>query len=135
MDDARLFVTEFDCLRLNRLIHQHLIKHDDPRLHRLHEELREAEIVSPEAIDPDVITMNSVVVLRDCDSGAEERVRLIFPSQPHEDEKGVSILSPLGAALLGNRKGAVLMVDSPADRSYQIKDIVYQPEAAGNFDL
>src|SRR4051794_39943035 len=97
----------------------------------LEQELDRAEVVSPEAIPRDVVTMNSEVRLEDLDSGEIQRYRLVFPNQFRWDNS-VSVLAPIGTALLGYRVGDVIEWRVPKGvRRLRVLEILYQPEAAG----
>ena len=100
-------------------------------LEMLEQELDRAEVVSPEAIPPDVVTMNSDVRLEDLDSGAIQRYKLVFPNQ-FRSEDSLSVLAPIGTAMLGYRVGDVIEWPVPKGiRRLKILKVIYQPEAAG----
>ncbi|HEY6881190.1 MAG TPA: nucleoside diphosphate kinase regulator [Polyangiales bacterium] len=99
-------------------------------------ELARAEVVAPERVPGDVITMNSWVELRDLATSTRFWVRLVFPGTGDTQENGVPVLSPLGIALLGCRAGQVLQWDTEAgSRRLSIDSVTYQPEAAGDFHV
>lgn len=128
----RIFITEPDCTKLRGLIagRRRGSESDLAYLEMLEEELDRAEIVEAHAIPPDVITMHSEVVLRDLDSGEERTYRLIFPNDP-KTENTLSILAPIGTALLGYRVGAVIEWPVPRGmRRFEVLKIGYQPESS-----
>jgi regulator of nucleoside diphosphate kinase len=97
----------------------------------LEEELDRAEVVRPEAIPHDVVTMNSEVRLQDMDSGSVQRYKLVFPNQFRCDNS-VSVLAPIGTAMLGYRVGDVIEWRVPKGiRRLKVLKVIYQPEAAG----
>lgn len=98
----------------------------------LQTELDRAEILPPEKMPSDVVTMNSVVVFKIEQTGAEFERTLCYPSQTSENS--VSVLAPVGMALLGLRIGQTIEWPGPDGRSLQvtITDIRYQPERAGD---
>jgi regulator of nucleoside diphosphate kinase len=101
----------------------------------LEEELAQAEVVNPEDIPQDVITMRSKVRLKDLKSGQIVMYSLVFPSEANSNEGQISVLAPIGTALLGNRSGDVVESRVPSGlRRLKVKEIVYQPEAAGNYN-
>jgi regulator of nucleoside diphosphate kinase len=103
-------------------------------LDQLEEELAQAEVVNPEDIPQDVITMRSKVRLKDLKSGQTVMYSLVFPSEANSNEGDISVLAPVGTALLGNRSGDVVESRVPSGlRRLKVKEIVYQPEAAGNY--
>ncbi len=93
------------------------------------EELSRAEYCDRDSLPPDVVTMMSDVVFRDEDTGEEHRVRLVYPRDADMAQGRVSVLTPVGAALIGMRRGST--IDWP-DRAgginrYTIVEVI-QPE-------
>ncbi len=128
-----IYITDADSERLRRLIaglrDSNGAKHE--HLEVLEQELDRAEVVAPDAIPPDVVTMNSEVRLEDLDSGEVQRYRLVFPNQFRSDNS-VSVLAPIGTAMLGYRVGDVIEWRVPKGmRRLKVLEVVYQPEAAG----
>jgi regulator of nucleoside diphosphate kinase len=134
-----IYITKTDRERLGNLIQ--LVRSQDDRAHlsyvnRLEEELEEAEIVAPEAIPPDVVTMRSKVKLKDLDTDEERVYSIVFPTEANSDEGKISILAPLATALLGYRRGDMVEFQAPSRvRRLKIEEILYQPESSGDFDL
>jgi len=86
-------------------------------------------------IPADVITMRSKVSLKDLKSGQTVMYSLVFPSEANSNEGRISVLAPIGTALLGNRSGDVVESRVPSGlRRLKVKEILYQPEAAGNYN-
>jgi len=96
-------------------------------------ELDRAEVVEPAAVPADVVTMNSVVTFMDEGVGEELTVSLVYPSAVRADGT-VSILAPVGSALLGLTRGQQIDWPTPdgQQRRLRVLDIAYQPEAAGD---
>ena len=94
-------------------------------------------IVPSAEIPADVVTMNSRVVFRELETGEETEATLVYPSQADVNQRRISILAPVGAALLGLSAGDEIQWPLPSGkkRTYKIISILYQPEAAGNYDL
>jgi regulator of nucleoside diphosphate kinase len=129
----RIYITGADCEELRRLIARRRggSSVDLEYLDFIEQELDRAEIVERKAIPRDVITMNSEVRLKDLDSGEIKAYRLIFPTQSRTDNS-VSVLAPIGTAMLGYRKGAIIKWPVPKGvRRLKVLEVVYQPEAAG----
>ena len=136
MEKRTIYITEFDLDRLDSLIStSNLGKLDKQHLLELKAELDRAEIVSPQEIPADVITMISQVRLHDLDSGEEMIYTIVFPHEANIQKNKVSILAPVGVALLGYRLGDVVEWPMPGGkiRRLEIQDILYQPEAAGDY--
>ena len=129
----RIYITGDDSKRLRRLIagRRGANSLDHEYLDMLEQELDRAEVVEPEAIPRDVVTMNSEVRLRDMDSGETRVYRLVFPTQSRT-ENSISVLAPIGTAILGYRVGDVIEWRVPKGmRRLKVLEIIYQPEAAG----
>lgn len=137
--ESTIYMTETDHQRLLTLLDQ-AVGAPDLRLRgdlrRLAQGVREARIVKPEAIPPDVVTMNSEVVVRDPDSGETDTWVITFPNEADVSRQRISVLSPLGSALLGRRKGETVEWSTGVGTGrVVITDITFQPEASGRFDL
>src|SRR5690606_11479742 len=105
-------------------------------LAKLQAELDRAVVVASEDVADDVITMNSTVVLVDLDTQEEETYTLVFPEDADISQGKISILAPIGTALLGYEVGDVIEWDVPAGkRRLRVAEITYQPEAAGDYHL
>jgi regulator of nucleoside diphosphate kinase len=131
-------ITEFDLQRLNKLIEeaQHTEYRGSEYLARLQAELARAQVVTPQAISHETITMNSKVVLIDLATQEEETYTLVFPENADIGQGKISILAPIGTAMLGYGIGDVFEWEVPAGkRKLKVKQIVYQPEAAGDYHL
>ncbi|HBA52979.1 nucleoside diphosphate kinase regulator [Syntrophorhabdus aromaticivorans] len=130
-----LYITQADMERLRSLIEIGSVQ-DGAYLQSLEEELDHARIVLPEKIPSDVITMNSTVRLQDLDTGEEKIYTLVFPGKTEAGQNPISILAPVGTALIGYREGDVIEWDVPAGtRRLKVLEVVYQPERAGEHDL
>lgn len=102
----------------------------------LEAELDRAVVVEQRAVPPDVITMNSQVVYEDCATGARRDVQLVYPADADASRGRVSVMAPVGSALLGLRVGQEIAWQVPAGmRCLRVVELRYQPEAAGHFHL
>ncbi|MGD9782271.1 MAG: nucleoside diphosphate kinase regulator [Kiritimatiellia bacterium] len=138
MSNRRIFITRQDRERLTFMLDEALAgQHRDAAfLKELARELAIAEIVEPQDVPADVVTMNSRVVVRDVESGENSEYTLAFPDQADVAQGRLSVVSPIGTAILGYPKGATITWQTPGGpRQIQIVDIPYQPEAAGDFHL
>ena len=125
-----LYVTNADFDRLQLLIEsQHVTVFEKEYLGMLEKELSRAQVVEPEAIPPDVVAVNSEVLLRDLDSGDTRIYKLVLPAQARA-ENSISILTPLGAAMLGYRVGDIIELPVPSGVwRLKVLDVLFQPEA------
>ena len=137
MKKRTIYLTEFDFERLSALIKGANRKNRDKlHLQELAEELQQGEVVSPTEIPKDVITMNSQVRLKDLDSGEEVIYWLVFPHAADINHQKISILAPIGTALIGYRAGDIIEWNVPAGlKRLKVEEILYQPEAAGDYHL
>jgi len=138
MSERIIQITELDRKRLIDLIvdAQSGEYRKSVYLENLRGELERAQIVAPQEIPGDVITMNSTVALTDLDIGEEETYTLVYPENADTTQGKVSILAPVGTAMLGYRVGDVFEWEVPAGkRRLKVTKIHYQPEASGNYDL
>ncbi len=138
MKKRTIYITESDKRRLEELLLVAGDKDGGARedLAALAAELAKAKIVSAREVPANVVTMNSKVLLQDVDTGAEMNYALVFPGEADIAAGAISVLAPVGTAILGYAKGAVIEWPVPSGvRRLLIKDILYQPEAAGDFHL
>jgi regulator of nucleoside diphosphate kinase len=96
-----IIITTTDLEKLRPLLDQH----DSPAAELLDAELHRARIVEPDRVPADVVTMNSEVVYEDCETSATRTVRVVFPKDADANQNRISVLAPIGSALLGLRVG------------------------------
>lgn len=138
VQQRQIVITEFDLERLQGLVEemQDQPSRDNRYLDELSEELLRAEVVSPQDIPPQVITMNSRVRLQDLNTKAGLEYTLVFPADANLEQGRISVLAPVGMAMIGYRLGDTITWKVPAGiKRLKVKKILYQPEAAGDFDL
>jgi regulator of nucleoside diphosphate kinase len=144
MTEKQIHVTDSDLQRLKTLLRSNWVdrKEDRGDLSRLEHEIDRASIVKATEVPKDVVTMNSRVKLRDLDSGDAVDFSLVFPTFPfaagsnHLAPMTVSVLAPIGTAVLGYRVGDTIEWEVPAGvRRLKVEDLPFQPESAGRYDL
>ncbi|HNP61151.1 MAG TPA: nucleoside diphosphate kinase regulator, partial [Nitrospirales bacterium] len=131
---------EFDLNRLTELLGVWQTfkgsKSTSIHLEGLSEELDRANIVDPKDIPPDVVTMNSRVRLSDTSKDEDLIYTLVFPRDADAEAGKISILAPIGTAILGYKVGDIIEWPVPLGiRKVKIEEVLYQPEAAGDFHL
>lgn len=128
-----LYLTHEDVERLFALLESRARVREAGRFEKLETELLRAEVVPPEKIPADVVTMNSRVVFEDETTGERREVTLVYPWDADIDAGRISILVPVGTALLGLRVGQSIDWQLPSGdkRRYRIIAVPYQPETAG----
>ncbi|MDD5678513.1 MAG: nucleoside diphosphate kinase regulator [Kiritimatiellae bacterium] len=138
MKERHIFITANDHQKLNELLSVAGTSNyrDRNDLQSLGAELQRAKIVESRDMPKTVVTMNTRLRFSDLDDGKKMEITLVFPSDANIDEGKMSVLSPVGTALLGYAKGDVIEWPVPGGtRKIRIDDILYQPEAAGNLQL
>ena len=133
-----IYVTELDYNRLNGLIDRTRERNgiDREYLNKLEAELDRAEVVDTKDIPRDVITMRSKVRLKDLVSGESNTYSLVFPTEADFSEGKISVLAPIGTAILGYRQGDTIEWSVPSGlRKLKVEEVLYQPEAAGDHNL
>lgn len=134
---AAIYITRFDKTRLMRLLRTLDAAHENrDEIEDLERELERGTELESTEIEPDVVTMNSTVRLTDLDTNTSHLYTIVFPADADFEKGRISILSPLGTALLGYRAGDVVTWEMPrGTRQLRIEELVYQPEAAGDYHL
>lgn len=138
MSGKPIQITEFDLQRLRKLIlgAESTEYRQSEYLENLRMELERAEIVTPQEVPPTVVTMNSTIELLDLDTNEVETYTLVFPEDADISQGKISVLAPIGTAMLGYEIGDIFEWDVPAGkRRLRVERIIYQPEASGDFDL
>ena len=128
--EPSIILTSADLDRLDRLLDSVSPLHT-PGLDALRRELDRAEVVESHEIPPNVITMNSTVRFVDEVSGREFELTLVYPDDTLMTHGTVSVLAPVGSALLGLSVGQSIEWPLPGGRkmTLRILDVTYQPEA------
>jgi regulator of nucleoside diphosphate kinase len=99
-------------------------------------ELDSATIVEPKDIPSDVVTMNSEVKISFLNNNRQVRFKIVYPKEANLKENKISIFSPIATALIGYKAGDEVEWIVPAGPTrIRIDEIIYQPEASGDYDL
>jgi regulator of nucleoside diphosphate kinase len=129
-----IVVTEADLERLNSLLASEFAKAISPveYLDDLRSELQKARIVQPDKVPRHVVTMNSTVTLRDLETGERETYTLVYPNQADIANNRLSVLAPVGTAILGQRVGDEITWRVPSGwRRLKVQRVISQPEREG----
>jgi regulator of nucleoside diphosphate kinase len=138
MEPRDIFITQYDLSRLKELLQVSLsfAERDRELLESLEQELDRAHIVEPTAIPHDVVTMNSRVRVKDVGTNEDTVYTLVFPSEAEVTQRKISVLAPVGTAMLGYRVGDTVEWRVPAGvKQLRIEEILFQPEAEGHYHL
>ncbi|MDI1445726.1 nucleoside diphosphate kinase regulator [Polyangium sp. 6x1] len=132
-----LVITTQNAERLRLVVELHLEGATRAAAEALDTEIARARLVAPAAVPGDVVTMNSLVLYLDEVTQKRREVVITYPRDARVEEGRVSILSPIGTALLGLSVGQGITWPMPAagSRRLRVLAVPYQPEAAGNFQL
>ncbi|WP_257454374.1 nucleoside diphosphate kinase regulator [Archangium lipolyticum] len=128
--EPRIVVTSTDMERLRTLIDTTA----GDLAEALDAELLRAEVVEPTQVPPDVVTMNSRVVYEDEDTHEKREVTLSYPKDASLQQGRVSVLAPVGAALLGLSEGQEIEWELPGGKHKRLRilSVTYQPQSAGH---
>lgn len=129
-----LIINSRDAERLGSLLER--LDGSEPTIGQLQDELARACLLPPERIPPQVVTMRSVVRFYLSTAGRELELRLVYPRELQDPAQEVSVLSPVGAALLGLSAGDSIDWLLPDGREARITvtAVLFQPEAAGQYE-
>lgn len=130
---AAIILSSRDLERLDDLLDQPAWR-AAPGAAALRSELARAEIVEPGEVPPDVVTMNSTVRMVDEADGHEHELTLVYPRDVDGSAGKVSVLAPVGSAMLGLRVGDSIEWPVQGGRTLRVRilGIGYQPEASGH---
>lgn len=128
-----LTINRLDAERLQRLI-------DDAETgldvaEALEAELERSEVLDPEDMPDDVVSMNSQVEFTDIGKDRRFKRTLVYPHSLATIEDGISVMAPVGAALLGLRVGETIEWPLPGGQTVtlRIESVLWQPEREGQF--
>lgn len=129
-----IVISSLDAERLEALLAS-LPKDSFPGRAELEAELARAEIVDPKDIPSTVVTMNSTVRFRVASSTEEFTLTLVYPRDMDSSSSKISILAPVGSALLGLAQGDEIEWPKPGGGRLRVRieEVLYQPERAGVF--
>jgi regulator of nucleoside diphosphate kinase len=132
----KTIITIHDRERLKKLIDEADMDGNDNSAKILEAKLQSSQAVASNTVPPDVITMNSEVLLSDGDETSGLVYSLVYPDNADIMSNRISVLAPVGTAILGGREGDTIEWDVPGGTvRVSIKKLLYQPEAAGDFEL
>jgi regulator of nucleoside diphosphate kinase len=137
IDMGKKIFTKFNYERLRSIISddESLSGEDTSKVNLIKYYLKHAKLVDPSDIQPNVITMNSTFSLINIGNGKKEIRSLVFPDEQHNDETKINIFSEIGTQVLGSSIGTVIKAGPRENKYYVIEEVLYQPEAAGDFHV
>lgn len=131
---AKIIISSLDAERLQRII-DNLPASSSAVGERLEEELARADIVEPKQIPSTVVTMNSTVRFKVDSSDEEFTMTLVYPKDVDVTNNKISVLAPVGSAMLGLKQGAELEWPKPGAGTLKVRieEVTYQPERDGDY--
>ncbi len=134
-----ILLTERDLERLKKLVdHEREFGKagETKEMKDLQMELERAQVVSPEDIPAGTITMNAKFLLKHLDSEELTEYSLVYPEDADFFENKISIMAPIGTAMLGYQEGDEVDWQVPAGTvRLRVEKVLYQPEASGDYEL
>ena len=126
-------LSRLDVERIEALLQNPALR-GSPVAERLHAEFDRADVVEPKDMPADVVSMNSSAECVDETSNKHYTLTLVYPKDADADAGRISVLAPVGSALLGLRVGQTIDWPGQGGRTLRLKvtAIHYQPEAAGD---
>jgi len=126
-------MSSLDFQRLERLLEADAVQRL-PGIDALAAEIDRANVVKPQEMPPDVVTMNSTIRFRNDANGQEFELTLVYPQDAGQPDT-ISVLAPVGSALLGLSVGQSIAWQVPGGRELDLRvlAVVNQPEAMGEF--
>lgn len=121
-------LTDLDHVRLSKLMG----RQSPPALEEL---LESTDVVSPREVPPDVVTMYTQLMIADPATGSRQKITLCYPADSEPATGFLSVLSPVGLALIGTRVGTLARWRTPGGEEVaaQVEQILFQPEASGDY--
>jgi regulator of nucleoside diphosphate kinase len=113
MNHTPIYISHEDYTKLRLLIATALYSNASAALGKLREELDRAAVIDPAAFPADVVTMDSTVTFEDLGTSEVEEYTITFPDRADIDRKRISILAPIGTALIGCRVGDIVKWSTP----------------------
>ena len=131
-EKPEIIISSLDAERLEKLL-ESLPKNSFPGKEDLEAELNRAKVVEPKDIPPNVVTMNSTVRFMTESSTEAFCLTLVYPKNNDDSGDKISILAPVGSALLGLSQGDEIEWPKPGGGALRvrIKEVPYQPERSG----
>lgn len=133
MDKPTIIVSEQDLNRLETMLeHQSKLT---PTMEHLEEELARANVVAPQDVPANVVTMNARVLVTITPDTTATEITLVYPHDFRGDKGQVNVLAPVGAAILGLAEGQEIEWPQPDGHlmKVRIERVLYQPEREGNY--
>jgi len=135
MRKGKIF-TRYDYERLVRILNSRETTAvlDKNTAEKLKRDMEHSRLVDSRDIRPNVVTINSKICLKNLGNGKKEIYSLVIPGDSKSAD-ALSVLSGMGTEILGSTIGTVVKKNPAGEQYFVIEDILYQPEAAGDYHL
>ncbi|MCU4174035.1 GreA/GreB family elongation factor [Carboxylicivirga sp. N1Y90] len=136
--EKKIKITELDYERLSNLVGaaRNIKDVELNNLNALAREIRRAEKVDSHFIEPEYVTMNSIVLVKNMETKRPMTVKIVYPKEADFSKGFVSVFSPLGSALLGYKIGDSVKFEAPKGIvTIKIISVEYQPEASKAYSV
>lgn len=133
MEKPKIIISEQDLHRLETMLeHQPKLT---PTMLQLEDELARAEVVKPQDIPSNIVTMNARVEITIAPSEQATEITLVYPHDFKGEKGQVNVVAPIGTAILGLAEGQEIQWPQPDGHlmKVRIEKVLYQPEREGNF--
>ncbi|MEO8803176.1 MAG: nucleoside diphosphate kinase regulator [Rudaea sp.] len=129
-------ISRLDAERLEKLLFAMEGK-NLPGIAELEEEIARAHVVEPAEVPPTVVTMNSSVRFRVESRDTEFLLTLVYPKDADGSSDKISVMAPVGSALLGLKEGDKITWPAPGGKMVKVEiiQVTYQPERSGDMHL
>lgn len=128
MNHTPIYISRDDYSKLRLLLATALHSTGNSAAKKLREELDRAAVIDPAAFPPDVVTMESTVQYEDLGTGEIEEYTITFPERANVEYKRLSILAPIGTALIGCRVGDIVNWSTPGGlRQLKVRRVTPAP--------
>ena len=131
---STVVLSAYDFQRLSLLLQKYRESSFRERLalDRVQDKLEKAVLLPPEQMPPNVVTLYSTVRVTDLVTRKSHQFTLVFPKEAAQGERRISVLAPIGIALLGHRVGNRVECQAPEKTvRLRIDELIFQPEAVG----
>ncbi|MFH0974245.1 MAG: GreA/GreB family elongation factor [Spirochaetota bacterium] len=135
MFNTKRLITKYDYERIQKVLSFINPFEYYRSIERLKEKFKKAKFIDSRKIKPTVITMNSKFRLKNLGNGMHRDFVLVFPDDSDPKSNKISIFDDIGSEIFAHEKGEVVHLQNGEDAYYLIEDIIYQPEAAGDYNL
>ena len=135
---SKIIINRLDYARIKKCINdaKQFKSISNAEAEKLMKELDSAQIVTPENIPSNVVTMNSIVKVSFLNNNKQVQFQIVYPDQANFKENKISIFSPIATALIGYKVADEIEWIVPAGlTNIRIDEIIYQPEASGDYSL